>query len=192
MPLQSSFLDAAVAAAGVIRRSPLKLGKAFTASGQRAFWKLAWRSSRMAQRDETEPSLERPISQACTYKQFVSPIYSMWCQQFGETPRLHRKQWEFCYILQALAVHGMLGPRQRGLGYGVGTEPLPAVMAARGCAVVVTDCDYEQAKAAGWVTTDQHAIGAVNDRGICDDAFCSARALSGRRHERNSVRPLGV
>jgi SAM-dependent methyltransferase len=115
-----------------------------------------------------EPSLERPVSQACTYDQFLSPIYAQWCEELRETPRLHRKQWEFVYILQVLSEKGMLGSGRRGLGFGVGNEPLPAAMAARGCEILATDYDYEQAKAAGWVSTDQHASGAVNDKGICD------------------------
>ena len=89
-------------------------------------------------------------------------------RELRETPRLHRKQWEFVYIMQVLSHMGMLTPGRRGLGFGVGNEPLPAAMAARGCEIVATDCDYEQAKAAGWVSTDQHTTGAVNDRGICD------------------------
>jgi hypothetical protein len=98
----------------------------------------------------------------------VSPLYAQWCEELRETPRLHRKQWEFVYIMQVLSHMGMLTPGRRGLGFGVGNEPLPAAMAARGCEIVATDCDYEQAKAAGWVSTDQHTTGAVNDRGICD------------------------
>jgi SAM-dependent methyltransferase len=109
----------------------------------------------------------------------VDPLYTSWCKELRETPRLHRKQWEFVYILQALSQHGVLRPGCRGLGFGIGNEPLPAVMAAHGCEIVATDCDYEQAKAAGWVSTDQHARAAVNDRGICD-----ATAFAERVHFR--------
>lgn len=83
---------------------------------------------------------------------------------------MHRKQWEFTYIAQALAVHGVLAPGRRGIGFGVGREPLAALFASRGCDVLATDLDTSSAQARGWVDTDQHAhdVNFLNDRGICD------------------------
>jgi SAM-dependent methyltransferase len=120
--------------------------------------------------DDAPPSLAQPVSQACTTAQFDTPEYHHWCTQIRETPRYHRKQWEFCYILQALSNAGMLAPGRRGVGYGVGTEPLTAVFADRGCSVVATDLEPDSAQRAGWVDTNQHAsqIAALNTRGICD------------------------
>lgn len=80
----------------------------------------------------TEPSLSDPASQACTAIQFAEPAYRYWCTQIREHPRMHRKQWEYCYILQTLSVAGVLSPGRRGLGFGVGSEPLTAVFASRG------------------------------------------------------------
>lgn len=116
-----------------------------------------------------EPSLSRPVSQACTAVQFDEPAYAGWCAAIGEPPRLHRKQWEFCYILQALETRGMLGPGRRGLGFGVGHEPLVAAMAARGCEITATDLPADAARAAFWIDTDQHASGlaGLNDRRLC-------------------------
>lgn len=116
------------------------------------------------------PSFRRPVSQACTQAQFDSPAYEFWCKKIKETPRLDRKQWEFCYILQALATSGVLAPFHSGVGYGVGQEPLPAVFASYGCAVLATDLDFEAADAAGWTSTKEHASGKndLNARGICN------------------------
>lgn len=118
------------------------------------------------------PSLANPVSQACTQAQFDTPIYHYWCREIREAPRYHRKQWEFCYILQALAVNGAIAPERRGIGFGVGTEPLTAVLAARGCRILATDLDPGEAEKAGWVATNQHAsrIAQLNTRGICDPA----------------------
>ncbi len=115
------------------------------------------------------PTLTHPVSQACTASQFLEDAYSYWCGQIGEEPRTHRKQWEFCYIAQALSLAGMLSPGRRGLGFGVGAEPLGALFAARGATIVGTDLEPVQAQAGGWIETDQHASGkhAMNDRGIC-------------------------
>jgi SAM-dependent methyltransferase len=118
------------------------------------------------------PSFVRPVSQVCTQAQFQSPEYRQWCRRIGEEPRLHRKQWEFCYILQALDVAGMLAPGRRGVGYGVGEEPLPSLMAAIGCEILATDLDVESASRKGWVETNQHAFekARLNARGLCDEA----------------------
>lgn len=116
-----------------------------------------------------EPSLARPISQACTESQFYEPAYAFWCEQIREHPRTHRKQWEFCYILQALSVRGKLSPQFRGLGFGVGEEPLAALFAAHGVEITATDLGSQEAADAGWVQTGQHAkaLEDLNGRGIC-------------------------
>ena len=124
-----------------------------------------------------EPSLARPVSQVCTESQFYEPAYAYWCEHFKEQPRTHRKQWEFCYILQALSVRGKLSPQFRGLGFGVGEEPLAALFAARGVEVTATDLGVEQAADAGWVSTGQHAkvLEDLNGRAICPPDQFAAR-----------------
>lgn len=124
--------------------------------------------------DTPEPTLWVPVSQACTQGQMEEPCYFQWCREIREEPRMHRKQWEFCYILQALETRDMLAPGKRGLGFGVGLEPLAAVFASRGVSVLATDLEPEGAHQAGWVETAQHAHNkaALNERGICDpEAF---------------------
>lgn len=115
------------------------------------------------------PSLTHPVSQACTRNQFDEDIYAYWCAQIDERAWLHRKQWEFCFIAQALAVHGMLAPGRRGIGFGVGSEPLAAIFASRGAIVLGTDLEPDHAAQSGWVETNQHAFSkqAMNDRGLC-------------------------
>lgn len=120
--------------------------------------------------DTPEPTLWAPVSQACTQAQLEEPHYSYWCGQIREEPRMHRKQWEFCYILQALKANGMLEPGRRALGFGVGLEPLAAIFADRGVSVLATDLEPEGAHNAGWVMTAQHARNkaSLNERDICD------------------------
>lgn len=85
--------------------------------------------------------------------------------------RLHRKIWEFCFIAQALDERGMLARGRRGLGFAVGTEPLPAMFANRGCAIVATDLATADAHP-DWIATNQHAesLDVLNTRGLCPDA----------------------
>jgi hypothetical protein len=124
-----------------------------------------------AYQHDTDPQLEYPISQLCTEAQFASPVYSAWCEKMRDPPRHHRKQWEFVYILQALHVRGMLKPGRSGLGFGVGREPLPAVMASFGVKVHATDLPLAKAKSKGWVDSNQHSavLADLNERRICPE-----------------------
>jgi hypothetical protein len=87
-----------------------------------------------------------------------------------ETPRYHRKQWEFFFIAQALEEQGLLCHGRSGVGFGVGTEPLPAAFAARGVEVLASDQGIGDAKRAGWASSDQHSttVDVLNNRCICD------------------------
>ena len=122
--------------------------------------------------DASAPTLDAPLSQMCTATQFGEPAYAHWTSAMGEAPRRHRKQWEFVFVLQTLARHGMLGAGCRGLGFGVGHEPLPAVMAAAGVDVVATDLAPDAPDAADWRETGQHMEGLEQLRrpSVCDDA----------------------
>jgi hypothetical protein len=115
------------------------------------------------------PSFSHPISQACTYDQFQSPEYRRWRATLDISELAHRKEWEWCYILQALTEAGMAAPGRRGLGFGVGNEPLTAYLAGQGCTIVATDLPPEAGVAAGWTATNQHATGldALNRGGLC-------------------------
>jgi SAM-dependent methyltransferase len=117
------------------------------------------------------PSLNNPVSQACTASQFSEPAYAYWAKAIKEKPRFHRKQWEFCFILQALAREGMMAPQIRGLGFGVGREPLASLFASRGVSILATDLDPGAANDAGWAKTNQHAqnIEILNEREICKE-----------------------
>jgi SAM-dependent methyltransferase len=91
----------------------------------------------------------------------------------GTDPRpqmLHRKMWEWLYICQALSERGMLAPGRRGLGFGVGREPLVSLFAAAGCAVVATDLDPDRARESGWTDSGAEYAGGLaglNEHGLC-------------------------
>jgi hypothetical protein len=105
----------------------------------------------------------------CTQAQLESEVFQRWALRLGEGGWLHRKIWEWCYIAEALNERGMLQPERRGLGFAVGQEPLPSLLASVGCDIVATDLDSRRAAAAGWVKTNQHAGGleVLNARGLC-------------------------
>ncbi len=62
-------------------------------------------------------------SGAVTQAQFMTPEFLFWSNRLKESPRWHRKLWEFVMICQALWERGMLRAGRRGCGFGVGQEP---------------------------------------------------------------------
>lgn len=102
-----------------------------------------------------------PTSTTCIQMHFQQPWFSYWTAHLGEGLRYHRKLWEFVFICQALWERGAVRPGARGLGFGVGVEPLPAYFASQECQVVATDIGAEIAAEKGWVLTNQHAEGGL-------------------------------
>jgi hypothetical protein len=118
--------------------------------------------------DLSAPPLLR--SCMCTQEQLESPRFQYWVKRMMARPdRLHRKIWEHCFIAEALNERDLLRPGISGLGFAVGTEPLAAMFASRGVDVCATDMDTDEAKARGWVDTNEHAAGldALNTQNLC-------------------------
>jgi len=140
-------------------------------------------SSRIPWRLEP-PTLRRPVTQLATVGQCEEADYATWCATISETPRLHRKQWEFCWILAVLRAAGAIRPGARLLGFGVGTEPIPAMLAAQGATVTSTDAPPELAAAEGWTGGDPAADAMANYRdGLLEEA---------RFRERVTFRPADM
>ncbi len=108
-------------------------------------------------------------SRICTQAQLEADWYPRWCAELGQPVQFHRKLWEHAYLQRALDDLGMLGPGRRGLGFGVGREPLVAYLAGRGCTVVATDLAADEADARVWSNTDQH-VGSLE--GLQVPALC--------------------
>ena len=83
---------------------------------------------------------------------------------------LHRKMWEWLFICQALSERDMLRPGRRGLGFGVGREPLVPLFAALGCEIVATDLEPDRAQEAGWTATGDEYSGGLE--GLHDERLC--------------------
>ena len=101
-------------------------------------------------------------SQLCSAQSLRSPALRTWAERLrpmwaasddGRDVMLHRKMWEWLFIAEALRERGMLAAGHRGVGFGVGQEPLVALFAAAGCAVVATDQPHESAVASGCLFT---------------------------------------
>jgi SAM-dependent methyltransferase len=134
-----------------------------------AFAKESSHTGRVSITSTRPPSFSKPVSQLATAKQFRSPEFIKWVDELKEPYRVHRKLWEHCYVAQVLKTKGLLRPGKRGIGFGVGTEPLPALFAKYGCRVIASDQDFSSANKQGWAQTEQFATckATLNAKGIC-------------------------
>lgn len=130
-------------------------------------------------RGSVGPRLSNPVCQLATAAQCIEPVYVEWCVRTQNLATFHRKKWEFAYILQCLRRTGMMAPGRRGLGFGCGREPIPAVLVRAGCEIVATDLAADVAGVRGWVDSLQHAAGleALKKPTICADAVFSRRVF---------------
>ena len=118
-------------------------------------------------------------SQLCSAASLRAPALRAWAERLrpmwasGDDTRdvmLHRKMWEWLFIAEALQERGMLAAGRRGLGFGVGREPLVALFADAGCDVVATDQPHESAVASGWTDSEAEWAGGLEDLnafGLC-------------------------
>jgi SAM-dependent methyltransferase len=134
---------------------------------------------------DRQATMAQPISQMCTAHQMAEPEYAEMCQRMGTVPGRHRKQWEFAFILRTLQYHGAWRDGARGLGFGVGIEPLSSVFAASGCTIVATDLEATDARAQVWDDTDQlgSTLAQIHYPDLCSEADF---------HERVSFRPVDM
>lgn len=110
-------------------------------------------------------------SELCKAKDYKTDWFMHWCNQLGETPNYHRKQWEFVFIMQALWERGCIEEDKNGLVFAVGTEPLPAMFASFGCNILATDILPEKGIEMGWANGNQLCFGleSLNTRQLCDE-----------------------
>lgn len=120
---------------------------------------IAMRIARTAQPTPDDPWQSRPSSCLCTEARCASPTYVDWCHRLALEPTFNRKSWEYAYAAAVLDVCGALVDGRRGVGFGVGREPLPAYFAARGCTVIATDQPAASVDASRWARSGQYAGG---------------------------------
>lgn len=111
-------------------------------------------------------------SELCKAKDFQTGWYKRWCKEIGETPRLHRKQWEYAYVMQSLWERGCIDKKKKGIVFAVGTEPLPSVFAKYGCKILATDINPGKGQELGWDNRNELCFGieSLNTRHLCDDS----------------------
>ena len=152
---------------------PRKLVEAIAWRGDHA--NALYRAFAGSERSMSSPPTPIPFtSTLCHQHHFLLDQYRFWAKAMKYRPRFHRKEWEWFYIAQVLHERGFLAYGKRGLGFGVGREPLPALFASFGVEIVASDQSFEAAERAGWAKSGQHShdLSVLNERGICtEDMF---------------------
>lgn len=136
-----------------------------------------------------EPATDAfPMSTVCRQASFEEPYFAYWAARLGEGLRYHRKLWEFVFVAQTLWERGAVVAGARGLGFGVGLEPLAAFFASQECEVVGTDMSPDVAAEVGWIATNEHAHGkeALRRPWVCPDALFD-RNVSFRECDMNAI-----
>ncbi len=93
----------------------------------------------------------------CSTGDFFHPEFLDICHMLDMQPNFHRKLWEFCFIVHHLERQGALSAGSRGLGFGVGAEPLTSLFAKRQVSVLATDAPKHVGVASGWRQENQHS-----------------------------------
>lgn len=117
-----------------------------------------------------EQDAGRRRTELCKAQDFNKDWYHRWCSEMKETPRFHRKQWEYVYNMQALWERNCIREGSRGLVFAVGSEPGPSIFAGYGCSILATDILPESGKEKGW-DNGQLCFGleSLNTRQLCSD-----------------------
>ncbi len=113
----------------------------------------------------------RRRTELCKAQDFHKEWYRRWCNEMKETPRFHRKQWEYVYNMQALWERNCIREGSRGLVFAVGSEPGPSIFANHGCTILATDIFAEQGMEKGWDNNGQLCFGleSLNTRQLCEE-----------------------
>ena len=141
----------------------------FTHAGDQHFVERAWDDLSFPGWVGKTP--QKLTSGLCTRSQLESPAFRYWIGRLRAPFVLRRKDWEFAFILQALYERGCLQPGKRGLGFAVGEEAIPSLLASMGCDVVATDLDPNDSRAQAWAETAQLAtsLDKLRRPEICPD-----------------------
>lgn len=101
------------------------------------------------------PAFSSLVSRVCSAAQIQQPEYRAWAAVLHQSPRFHRKQWEHIVVLESARQAGVMERGHVAVGFGVGTEPLPAALASFGMRVLATDQPVDGA--AHWTVRNEHS-----------------------------------
>src|SRR3954469_10852985 len=89
------------------------------------------------------------LCKLCDAEDFFSPGFLPWITAIGETPVVHRKQWEYALIVRDMQASGALHDRADVLGLACETEPVIYYAANHAKSVLASDL-YAGSDNPGW------------------------------------------
>lgn len=94
-------------------------------------------------------------SHAIRYEEFFSAWYKKWAPELKQTAKfidnpIHNKNWQNAAIIQSIFENGFLKKDSKAIGFGVGNERVPGLLAKYSVSVTATDQDPEVGIAKGW------------------------------------------
>lgn len=95
----------------------------------------------------------------CTAADLESSWAAYWIRQLCIPAVYHRKNWELCFVMQALyeSLTGFEG--KHGLGFACGIEKIPSCLASLNAIITATDAPPGVAGVECWSKTRQHSSG---------------------------------
>lgn len=94
--------------------------------------------------------MSKLYSTDCIADDFETRWYKKWASIIGYPSGKHPKFWETAAIAEILQNSGYLKTGKKGLGMGVGTEPLASLFAKYGVSITATDQDPNEEKSHKW------------------------------------------
>lgn len=105
----------------------------------------------------------RMISKICNQEDFKQKNFNRIRNELGwNSSRLHRKIWEYVFIINVLEENNMLIKGKKGLGFAIGEEPLTSYFASKGVKILATDLGIIDYEAKIWASTGQNAAGNID------------------------------
>ncbi|MBU3076725.1 hypothetical protein [Sphingomonas quercus] len=136
-----------------------------------------------------DPDTPFMTSSAAMARDFYHPEFRRLCDLIGSDVHLHRKLWEFVFIIHHALQSSVVRPGARGLAFGVGRESLPALSAEMNMRITATDAPHTLEAAAAWSLGEQHSAGL--DALPCGrlDRATLAERLEWRPCDMNAIAP---
>ncbi len=136
-------------------------------------------------RCQRHPSAPFMIYGTCAAADFFHPEFHRLCGLMGVGVGYHRKVWEWVFIAHHILKVAGIGTR--GLGFGVGSEPMAGLFAKIGSVVTATDAPQEIGLASGWNSGDQLAscLAAIPSLGM--DRAVFERMVEFRHCDMNAI-----
>lgn len=133
------------------------------------------------------------VSKICSVDDFENGNFKRIIKELGynSEPIMHRKRWEWVYTIEILKSYGMLQEGKKGIGFAVGTEPLPSYFAGKGVDVLASDLAIGEGNAEAWAKSGQNAggdISLLHKPGLCDKETFQ-RKVKYRDVDMNSIPP---